>query len=112
MREKITQAGQWIEKGVKLFNLAFFVVSVSVWTVITAINLWSNPFDAGLLWSGFNQMYGELSFKISCIFLIIFNGLGAIRSFISGYMEMKENFQHVSTVGKFVKKVFRDGGES
>lgn len=92
------------EKLVNLFNLIFFLISIAIWLYLTIINLSSQPFEWGLLWAAFNQMYGQLSFKVGCIVLIIFNGLQTIRGLIFEYYEIKEYSQHISTIGKLIKK--------
>jgi hypothetical protein len=92
------------EKLVNLFNLIFFLVSIAIWIYLTILNLASQPFEFGLLWAAFNQMYGQLSFKVGCIVLIVFNGLQTIRGLIFEYYEIKEYGQHISTLSRLIKK--------
>jgi hypothetical protein len=92
-----------INKFIKAYNFLFFLISTTIWLYLTIINLATQPFEFGLLWSAFNSMYGQLSFKVSCIFLIIFNGLQSIRSYIFKYYDLMETHENLSTLHKLTK---------
>lgn len=98
MQKKLKNLFSRIEILIKSFNFAFFVVSVLLWGYFTTLNILTKPFAFGLLWDGFNTMYGEFSFKVSCIFLILFNGMNTIRGYFLHYYDLKENFGHVKTL--------------
>ena len=95
---------QYFEKGIKIFNFIFFIISLTFWLFFTIQNILSQPFELGLLWNAFNNMYGQLSFKVSCIFLIILNGLQSIRALIFQYYDLKETSEHLQTIHKLVKR--------
>lgn len=99
-----------MESFIKIFNFAFFMASGLFWLFVTAKNVSSQPFEFGLLWGAFNQMYGEFSFKVGCIFLIVFNGLASIRGFLSQYTELTEHLTHTGRVKAFLVKIFMKRG--
>lgn len=104
--KKVTSLGKklisLIEKFIRSFNFAFFLVSVTIWLYLTTDKLLTQPFELSLLWDAFNNMYAQLTFKVSCIILIIVNGLQTIRSWIFMYYDLRENAGHISTIGKLV----------
>ncbi len=112
MKEKVKTFHAFMESFIKIFNFAFFVASVLFWLFVTVKNVSSQPFEIGLLWSAFNEMYGQFSFKVGCIFLIVFNGLAAIRGFLSQYTELAENLTHTGRLKAFLGRIFlnRKGG--
>lgn len=93
-----------IEKFIRAFNFAFFLVSVTIWLYLTTDKLLTQPFELSLLWDAFNNMYAQLTFKVSCIILILVNGLQTIRSWIFMYYDLRENAGHISTIGKLVRR--------
>ncbi|MCC7432382.1 hypothetical protein IT412_02540 [Candidatus Peregrinibacteria bacterium] len=93
-----------LDKLIRSFNFAFFLVSILIWILITGQEIATKPLEIGLLWSAFNIMYAQISFKVSCIFLIIFNGFQSIRLWIFDYYEIKEYTEHLQTLGKIIKK--------
>jgi len=68
------------------------------------VNLFTQPFQIYLFWDAFNAMYGQISFKVGCIVLIIFNGLQTIQGYLGYYYNFKEYHQHISTLGKIAGK--------
>lgn len=98
MKERLKKGKELFEAIIKSFNFAFFVVSLMLWIYFTVLNILTKPFEFGLLWDGFNTMYGEFSFKVSCIFLILFNGMNTIRGYFLQYYDLKENFGHAKTL--------------
>jgi len=98
MKQKIKYIKELSEAIIKSFNFAFFVVSLLLWAYLTILNVLSQPFQLSLLWDAFNTLYGEFSFKVSCIFLIMFNGMNTIRSFLLNYGDFKENIGHLRTL--------------
>jgi len=103
MKKTLKKYIKYLEKFINYFNLLFFIASLVVWLYLTIINLATKPFEIGILWLAFNSMYGQLSFKVGCIFLIIFNGLQSIRGLIFDYYDIKETHQHLSTITKLIK---------
>jgi hypothetical protein len=93
-----------LDKIIRSFNFAFFLVSVLIWILITGQEMMTKPLEIGILWSAFNIMYAQISFKVSCIFLIIFNGFQTVRFWIFDYYELKEYGEHFQTLGKIIKK--------
>lgn len=93
-----------LDKIIRSFNFAFFLVSVLIWILITGQEMMTKPLEIGILWSAFNIMYAQISFKVSCIFLIIFNGFQTVRLWIFDYYELKEYGEHFQTLGKIIKK--------
>lgn len=102
-KKSLHKAHQYFERILNFFNLGFFVISIAIWIYLTAINLLTQPFQISLLWDAFNVMYGQISFKIGCIILIIFNGLQTIQSYFGYYYSLKDYHQHVTTLGKIIK---------
>lgn len=93
-----------LDKLIRCFNFAFFLVSIIIWILITGQEIATKPLEIGLLWSAFNIMYAQISFKVSCIFLIIFNGFQSVRLWVFDYYEIKEYTEHLQTLGKIIKK--------
>lgn len=93
-----------LDKIISSFNFAFFLISILIWILITGQEIATKPLEIGLLWSAFNIMYAQISFKVSCIFLIVFNGLQSIRLWVFDYYELKEYTEHLQTLGKIIKK--------
>jgi|GEM_PF-2818242 len=104
MKDKIMKFHERVEIATKIFNFAFFVGTVLVWLYLTIISLLTHPFEFGLLWNAFNDMYAQLSFKIGCIVLIVFNGMTTIRSFLNQYMELSENLAHAHKTKEILMK--------
>lgn len=95
---------RFLDKIIRSFNFAFFLVSILIWILITGQEIATKPLEIGLLWSAFNIMYAQISFKVSCIFLIVFNGFQSIRLWVFDYYELKEYTEHLQTLGKIIKK--------
>ncbi len=106
MFKKVQIFHQFMESFIKIFNFTFFVASITFWIIITIKNISTQPFEIGLLWSAFNEMYGQLSFKIGCIFLIIFNGFASIRGILQQYMDLAEQVQHTNRIKRFLTTLF------
>ena len=109
MKDKIKAVHGVVESGVKIFNLVFFAVSACLWGFLAVRSVFAHGFDFGALWASFNLMYDTTIFKVSCIFLIIFNGLGAARAFLGQYMEVAEGVQHGNKVLVVLAKIFGKG---
>lgn len=103
MKKHFKKIGSFLEKIVKFFNFSFFLIAILIWIYLTITHLLSEPFQFSLFWAAFNDMYGQLSFKIGCIVLIIGNGIHTIQGFIINYYQIKEYHGHVSTIGKLFK---------
>ena len=106
---KVKALHEFMGSALKLFNLVFLVVSVGFWLFFAVKNVLLQPFQLGTLWSAFNDLYAQYSFKVGCIFLIVFNGFAAIRGFFSQYVEIAESVEHGQRVKKFLGKVFGKG---
>ena len=104
MKNSLKKIHKFIEKFINIFNFIFFLVSTAIWIFFTIKLITIQPFKFSLLWDGFNQMYKDFSFKVSCIFLIIFNGFNEIRSYIFKYYDIKETVSHVNKIRKIAKK--------
>jgi hypothetical protein len=101
MKEHLSAAAVWVERIIKGFNVAFFAVSVILWVYFTVVNIMAaGAFRFELLWSAFNTMYADLSFKVSCILLIVFNGMDTLRGFLGQYMDLKEKLEHANAIRK------------
>ncbi|MCC6643152.1 hypothetical protein IT411_00200, partial [Candidatus Peregrinibacteria bacterium] len=87
-----------LEKLIRAFNFAFFLVSIGIWLYLTVDSLLTQPFEWALLWNAFNNMYAQFSFKVGCIILIIFNGLQTIRNWIFDYYDILEYAEHIGTL--------------
>ena len=109
MKDKIKAVHGVVESGVKIFNLVFFTVSACLWVFLAVRSVFAHGFDFGALWASFNLMYDTTVFKVSCIFLIIFNGLGAARAFLGQYMDLAEGVQHGDRFRKFLLKCLGRG---
>lgn len=107
MKTKFGTFHAFMESFIKIFNFAFFLATFVFWLFLTIKNISQHPFEPGLLWSAFNEMYGQFSFKVGCIFLIIFNGMASIRGFLGQYMELAENLQHTGRLKRFLAGMFR-----
>lgn len=103
MKKHVKQAVKTLEKAIKSFNFCFFLISLIIWLYITISNILTQPFEIGLLWSAFNNMYGQLSFKVGCIVLIVANGIATIQSWFGQYYQLKEYHEHVTTIHKAIK---------
>jgi hypothetical protein len=101
---KSSKLGKFINNFIQTFNFCFFLATALVWIYFTAIKLATEPFQIGLLWDGFNQMYGQFSVKVGCIMLVVFNGLQTIRLWINDYHDLQENVGHLRTIKKIFKK--------
>jgi len=104
MKTKLKGYKDLLEAIIKSFNFAFFVVSILLWGYFTILNIMTKPFAFTLLWDGFNTLYGEFSFKVSCIFLILFNGMNTIRGYFLHYHDWKENLGHMKTLKDVAKR--------
>ena len=107
MHSKAKNFSEFTEYFIKVFNFLFFVVSAILWLILTIKNVMTHAFTFDLLWSAFNEMYGQFSFKVGCIGLIIFNGLSTIRGFLNQYIELKENAQHTKKLHQFVRELLK-----
>jgi len=106
MKPQLKAVHEFMESLIKIFNFTFFLASVLFWIFVTVKNISTQPFEFGLLWSAFNEMYGQFSFKVGCIFLIIFNGLATIRGFFQQYTELAEHAQHTHRIRRFLAGIF------
>ncbi len=56
------------------FNTAFFLVTLLIWLIhVFSTNF--AEFQLSTLWTAFNGLYSRFEFKVSCIFLILYNGV-------------------------------------
>ena len=103
MKKKILAVHGFVEALVKIFNLGFFVLTGVLWLWIGMQSFLKGGFDLTVFWDSFNAIYGNFSFKVGCIFLIIFNGLGAVKAFLSQYLDLAEGVQHGGRVVRFLR---------
>ena len=106
MKQHIKAIHLVMETVVKVFNLGFFAVSAVLWLFLAVRSLAAHSYDLGAVWAAFNQMCDTVAFKVGCIFLIIFNGLGAVKAFLSQYMEVAEGVQRGGRASKFLAEIF------
>ena len=105
MKHKLRKIHNWIAKFIKLFNIGFFVISTAVWVVLSVQTIATQPFEFGLLWTAFNQMYAQYSFKLACIFVIIFNGLSSLQQIFQNYMDVTGHVENSGWLRRMWTKI-------
>lgn len=106
MKQKLMAFHGFIKTFIKIFNIGFFVISAGVWVVLSVQSLAGRAFDLSLLWTAFNQMYVEYSFKVACIFVILFNGLAGIQQVFQQYLDVAEHIENRHLVKRLWAAIF------
>jgi len=92
----------YLDRFSDIYNLGFVTAMLIVWTIAFALRVMSEPFHPIMLWDAFNLMYGQFSFKVGCIWLVVFNAFASVNFYVEQYMNTRAALGGLKTAGAFV----------